>query len=131
MLRLIRANTSFLLYGQKASGKTRLIHNLLATANGRFIEINCTLTSKRQSFLWLFNVELKKYLKREGYDIGTSTYLGSQCSLDSWIGDIKKACAEMRQLPELLDNLYVFMDNIEEMAFQESFIPNFYYACQK
>jgi|LakMenEpi03Aug12_release.lakeMendotaPanAssembly.Ray.scaffolds.fasta_scaffold148490_6 MoxR-like ATPase len=64
MLRLIRANTSFLLYGQKASGKTRLIHNLLEKANGRFIEINCTLTSKKQSFLWLFNVELKKYLKR-------------------------------------------------------------------
>ena len=29
LIRLIKANTSFLIYGQKASGKTTLIHSLL------------------------------------------------------------------------------------------------------
>lgn len=61
--RLIKANTSFLLYGQKASGKTKLIHSLFEKGQTKYIEINCTLTSKKQNFLWLFNVELRRYLK--------------------------------------------------------------------
>jgi Flp pilus assembly CpaF family ATPase len=37
LARIIRANTSFLLYGQKASGKTTLIHELLQATNSNFI----------------------------------------------------------------------------------------------
>jgi MoxR-like ATPase len=87
LLRLIKSNTSFLLYGQKASGKTKLIHRLLDKAQARFIEINCTLTSKKQNFLWLFNVELRKYLKSKGVEMEP---LGQPVNLDSWISELKR-----------------------------------------
>lgn len=80
--RLIRTNTSFILYGQKASGKTKLVHELLTDTHSEYIEINCTLTSKKSNFLWLFNVELKKHLRKKGLDVES---LGQPVNLDSWI----------------------------------------------
>jgi hypothetical protein len=44
--------------------------------------------------------------------------LGQPVNLDSWISELKRLVNEKRHLVELLDNLHIFMDNIEEMAFQ-------------
>lgn len=84
--RLIKSNTSFLVYGQKASGKTKLIHQLLKDTRASYIDINCTLTSKKQNFLWLVNVELRKHLKKDGIEIDN---LGQPTNLDSWITHLK------------------------------------------
>lgn len=62
LLRLMRSNTSFFIYGQKASGKTCLVKELFKESGMAFIEINCMLISKKAHFLQLFNVELNKYL---------------------------------------------------------------------
>jgi GTPase SAR1 family protein len=37
LMRLLKANTSFLIYGQKASGKTYLVHSLFKDSGVRFI----------------------------------------------------------------------------------------------
>ena len=60
LVRLLRANISFVLYGQKASGKTKLIKKLFDENKINHIEINCTLANKKSNFLKLFNVELTK-----------------------------------------------------------------------
>ena len=83
LVKLIKSNTSFLLYGQKASGKTTLIHKLLEESNAKFIEINCTLTARKATFLNLFNVELNKYL-RNNTDIKFEK-LGAPNNRDHWI----------------------------------------------
>lgn len=72
-----------MLYGQKASGKTTLIHSLLKETNSNFIEINCTLANKKGNFLKLFNVELKKYLLGRGVRVDDK--LKEPNNLDSWI----------------------------------------------
>lgn len=56
LTRLIRANTSFLIYGQKASGKTTMMYSLFEASETKYIEINCTLANKRSNFLKLFSV---------------------------------------------------------------------------
>ena len=56
LTRLIRANVSFLLYGQKASGKTSKILGLFEENDTNHILINCTLANKKTNFLKLFNV---------------------------------------------------------------------------
>ena len=112
--RLIRANTSFILYGQKASGKTTLIHSLFKETNTNFIEINCTLANKKSNFLKLFNVELHKYLRSKGLK---SEHSGSPANLDTWINEFKKIINEAPEAAhEALEDLYIFMDNIEEMS---------------
>jgi replication-associated recombination protein RarA len=64
--RLVKSNTSFVLYGQKASGKTKLVRDLFKEKDIDFIEINCTLVSKKTNFLRLFNVELNKFIREKG-----------------------------------------------------------------
>lgn len=88
LARLMRSNTSFMLYGQKASGKTSLLQSLLQETESKYIEINCTLANKRANFLKLFRVELHKYLKAKGI---INEHDGSvPVNLDTWINDLKK-----------------------------------------
>lgn len=63
--RLVKSNTSFVLYGQKASGKTKLVRDLFKETSINYIEINCTLVSKKTNFLRLFNVELNKFIREK------------------------------------------------------------------
>ena len=67
LVKLIKSNTSF----------------LLEESNAKFIEINCTLTARKATFLNLFNVELNKYL-RNNTDIKFEK-LGAPNNLDHWI----------------------------------------------
>jgi MoxR-like ATPase len=77
-----------MLYGQKASGKTSLIHSLLKETDTKYIEINCTLANKRSNFLKLFRVELHKYLKAKE---AINEHDGSvPVNLDTWINDLKR-----------------------------------------
>ena len=111
--RLIRSNVSFLLYGQKASGKTTTILNLLEESRANYVVINCTLANKRSNFLRLLSVELYKYLK-EKMDYGEK--LRDLTNLDSWISEMKKLIMGNKEVVDYLDNLIIFMDNIEEMV---------------
>lgn len=115
LTRLIRANTSFILYGQKGCGKTTLIHSLLEETNSNFLEINCTLANKKANFLKLFNVELHKYLRSKGLELEITS--SPPANLDTWINELKKIIKDDPELSsQALDNLYIFMDNIEEMT---------------
>jgi Cdc6-like AAA superfamily ATPase len=109
LVRLVRANISFLLYGQKAAGKTTMVQKVLKEANANHIEINCTLANKKTNFLKLFNVELNKYLSLHCPDFQK---LKDPHSLDNWITEIKKNINDNHDLIGHLDNLYIFMDNI-------------------
>ena len=132
LLRLVKANVCFLLYGHKASGKTTLIRNILHENESAYIYINCTLANKRANFLKLFNVELNNYLcvKSEEFK-KRDRKLDHPPNLDSWIFDLKKLLDESPDYVRYLDNLFIFMDNIEEMILSEGFLSSFYYACQK
>ena len=52
-------------------------------------------------------------------------------NLDSWINEIKKLINANPYIVPHLDNLYIFMDNIEELVLTDMFLPSFYSACQK
>lgn len=111
---MVRSNTCFLLYGHKASGKTTLIRSVLKETNSEYIYINCTLANKRANFLKLFNVELNKYLCSKSEDFKKrEKKLDHPLNLDSWICDLKRLLNEAPDYIRYLDNLFVFMDNID------------------
>jgi hypothetical protein len=85
--------------------------------------------AKKSNFLQLFNVELNKFLANDGGEV--CSRLGAPVNLDSWIREMKQLIFEREDVIERVDNLYVFMDNIEEMSFSDWFMPAFYSACQR
>ena len=58
-------------------------------------------------------MELYKYLKEK---MGSHEKLKDPTNLDSWISEMKKLIMGNKEVVDYLDNLIIFMDNIEEMV---------------
>lgn len=121
---LLRGRMSFTVYGPRSSGKTYRMHELFKEVGVPYIEINGIFVSRKMNFFKILTLQLRKYL---GLDFDQQSF---PSNLEAWTREMTQLVSEGKELIGLLDKLYIFIDDMEEITIDDSFISAFYDCCR-
>lgn len=141
---LVLGGVDIALYGTKSSGKTTLAHSVLTSCLGRnrFIHIKGILVSSKDSFLKLFNEELNEILRNFNEEFICNEEKEEELSMNQtsnemhlpitrWLLKLNRLIRENEEMFHKIKQLYMLIDNVEELNFRDSMLSKFYESCKR